>query len=118
MKQDSKVLYDKMVDFKRFAVLLLAVGVFFYLGVIIPSETKTGMDLNIMVISSIHFWWSQLYFLFNQKNISQSLTKWKMVKINKRSHYWGRYFFACKTKQMTILLKISKIWFTKYCLWI
>ena len=44
-----------MVDFKQFAVVLLAVGVFFYLGVIIPSDSKTEMDINIMMISSMTF---------------------------------------------------------------
>ncbi|MDP4154175.1 MAG: YrhC family protein, partial [Bacillota bacterium] len=33
MKNEAKQLYEKMVDLKRFAVILLAAGVFFYLGV-------------------------------------------------------------------------------------
>lgn len=44
-----------MVDFKQFAVVLLAVGVFFFLGVIIPSDTKSEMDVNIMMIASMSF---------------------------------------------------------------
>ena len=44
-----------MIDLKRFAVILLAAGVFFYLGVILPSDTKTKMDLNIMMIASTSF---------------------------------------------------------------
>jgi predicted MFS family arabinose efflux permease len=51
----TKKIYEKMVDFKQFAVVLLAVGVFFYLGVIIPSDSKSEMDVNIMMISSISF---------------------------------------------------------------
>ncbi|MCM3725216.1 YrhC family protein [Neobacillus cucumis] len=52
MKQQTKVLYEKMVDFKRFGTVLLAVGIFFYLGVIIPVEAKTELALNLMVLSS------------------------------------------------------------------
>jgi predicted MFS family arabinose efflux permease len=53
--KQTKSLYEKMVDFKQFAVVLLAVGVFFFLGVIIPSNTKSEMDVNIMMISSMSF---------------------------------------------------------------
>ena len=55
MDKQTKGLYEKMVDFKQFAVVLLAVGVFFFLGVILPSDTKSEMDVNIMMISSMSF---------------------------------------------------------------
>jgi hypothetical protein len=55
MKNQTKLLYEKIIDLKRFAVILLAAGVFFYLGVILPSDTKTTMDLNIMMIASTSF---------------------------------------------------------------
>ncbi|MCQ6278187.1 YrhC family protein [Bacillus sp. EB600] len=55
MKNQAKLLSEKMIDLKRFAVILLAAGVFFYLGVIIPSDIKTTMDLNIMMIASTSF---------------------------------------------------------------
>jgi predicted MFS family arabinose efflux permease len=53
--KQTKNIYEKMVDFRQFAVVLLAVGVFFFLGVIIPSDTKSEMDVNIMMISSMSF---------------------------------------------------------------
>jgi predicted MFS family arabinose efflux permease len=53
--KQTKKIYEKMVDFKQFAVVLLAVGVFFFLGVIIPSDTKSEMDVNIMMIASMSF---------------------------------------------------------------
>ncbi|WP_249745307.1 YrhC family protein [Mesobacillus boroniphilus] len=52
---DAKQLYEKMVDFKQYATVLLAVGVFFYLGTIIPSETKIMTDLYIATGASIGF---------------------------------------------------------------
>ncbi|MDF2857278.1 MAG: putative rane protein [Neobacillus sp.] len=75
MKQHSKIIYDKMVDFKRLAVLLLAVGVFFYLGSIIPSETKTMMDLNIMVFSSISFLLVAIIFFIQSKKCQSKLNE-------------------------------------------
>jgi predicted MFS family arabinose efflux permease len=53
--KQSKKIYEKMVDFRQFAAVLLAVGVFFFLGVIIPSDTKSEMDVNIMMIASMSF---------------------------------------------------------------
>ncbi|WHX99401.1 YrhC family protein [Neobacillus sp. DY30] len=55
MDKQTKKIYEKMVDFKQFAVVLLAVGVFFFLGVIIPSDSKSEMDVNIMMIASMSF---------------------------------------------------------------
>jgi hypothetical protein len=67
VKQQSKSLYEKMVDFKRFGMVLLAIGVFFYLGVIIPSETKSAMDLNIMILSSMSFLAASILFFTRSK---------------------------------------------------
>lgn len=52
---DAKQLYEKMVDFKQYATILLAVGAFFYLGTIIPSETKVMTDIYIATGASIGF---------------------------------------------------------------
>lgn len=55
MNNKAKQLYEKMIDFKRFASILLAVGVFFYLGVIIPSAANSIEDVRIMMIASTAF---------------------------------------------------------------
>lgn len=73
MKQQSKSLYEKMVDFKRFGMVLLAIGVFFYLGVIIPSETKNVMDLNIMILSSMSFLAASILFFTRSKQCQLKL---------------------------------------------
>lgn len=67
MKSQAKQLYEKMVDFKRFAVILLAVGVFFYLGVIIPSNSKDTMGVNMMIIASASFIAVSLLFFIQSK---------------------------------------------------
>ncbi|MEH7093809.1 YrhC family protein [Neobacillus vireti] len=67
MKQQTKVLYEKMVDFKRFGTVLLAVGIFFYLGVIIPVVTKTEFTLNLMVLASTSFIAVSILFFIQSK---------------------------------------------------
>jgi predicted MFS family arabinose efflux permease len=73
MKNQAKQLYEKMVDLKRFAVILLAAGVFFYLGVIIPSDTKNTMDVNIMIIASTAFIVVSLLLFINEKLCREKL---------------------------------------------
>jgi NhaP-type Na+/H+ or K+/H+ antiporter len=73
VKQQTKTLYEKMVDFKRFAVVLLAVGVFFYLGVIIPFDQKSEMDVDIMMISSMSFLAVAILFFIQSKLCKQKL---------------------------------------------
>lgn len=68
MKQSIKSMYEKMADYRRFAIVLLAAGVFFFLGVILPIDTRTELDLNIMMISTVFFLASSI-FLFNRAKI-------------------------------------------------
>ena len=75
MKQQARRLYEKMVDFKRFATILLAVGVFFYLGVIIPSDTKSEMDVNIMILSSLSFLALSILFFIQSKQCQMKLSE-------------------------------------------
>ena len=51
--QKEKQYYEKMVDFRQYGAVLLAVGVFFYLGVIIPSAAKTQTGMTNMMIGSM-----------------------------------------------------------------
>jgi hypothetical protein len=55
INMNAKKLYDKMVDYKLFATVLLTVGVFFYLGTILPSENRVMADINLAMGSSIGF---------------------------------------------------------------
>lgn len=67
MNNQAKLLYEKMTDFKRFAVILLTVGVFFYLGVIIPSDMKDAVELQIMMVASTAFIAVSLLFFIQSK---------------------------------------------------
>lgn len=73
MKDQTKILNEKMVDFKRFAVVLLSVAVFFYLGVIIPAEIKSEMDINIMMIASMSFLAVSILFFIESKKCQLKL---------------------------------------------
>lgn len=73
MKNQAKQLYEKMVDLKRFAIILLAAGVFFYLGVIIPTQTKSTMDINIMMIASTAFIAISLLLFINARSCREKL---------------------------------------------
>jgi len=69
----GKMLEEKMIDYKRFAVVLLAVGSFFYLGVIIPSGEKVLIDLYMMMCSSMLFLAGSIYFFTLSKQIKTKL---------------------------------------------
>jgi hypothetical protein len=73
VKQQTKVLYENMVDFKRFGSVLLAVGIFFYLGVIIPIEAITEFELNLMVLSSTSFIALSILFFIQYKQCQLKL---------------------------------------------
>jgi hypothetical protein len=73
VQQQSRVWYEKMVDFKRFGTVLLAVGIFFYLGVIIPVDAKTEFELNLMVLSSTSFIALSILFFIQSKHCQMRL---------------------------------------------
>jgi NhaP-type Na+/H+ or K+/H+ antiporter len=75
MEKQAKQLYEKMVDFKRFATIMLAAGVFFYLGTIIPSTTKSNFDLNIMMIASLFFLAVSIILFFRSKKYRKDLNE-------------------------------------------
>ena len=70
---DAKQLYVKMVDFKQYATVLLAVGVFFYLGTIIPSETKVMTDIYIATGASVGFLAGSISFFLIAKKYRNML---------------------------------------------
>ncbi|PLT35241.1 hypothetical protein CUU64_04205 [Bacillus sp. V5-8f] len=57
-----------MVDFQRFAVTLLCVSVFFYLGTVIPSEGKTVFTTYIMMGVTVLFLVGSItFFMLSRK---------------------------------------------------
>ncbi|PLS01340.1 hypothetical protein CVD27_26080 [Neobacillus cucumis] len=68
-----KVLNEKMIDCKRFGTVLLAVGIFFYLGVIIPVDAKNELAVNTMVLSSTSFIALSILFFIQYKQCQMKL---------------------------------------------
>lgn len=52
---NAKKIHEKMIDYKQFATVLLTVGVFFFLGTIIPSATKVTEDIEVATAASVGF---------------------------------------------------------------
>lgn len=55
MNNNGEKLTAKMTDYRRFAIILLCVGSFFYLGTILPSEGKTLYSIIGYLLASVLF---------------------------------------------------------------
>ncbi|WP_442595100.1 YrhC family protein [Neobacillus sp. D3-1R] len=72
MKIEIKKVYEKMIDFHRFATVLLAVAVFLYLGVIIPKDS-TQMNQLVGMGGTILFLSLSILFFFQSKKLRKRL---------------------------------------------
>lgn len=73
MRKNEKQLYEKMVDYRRFGVSLLAVGTFFYLGVVIPTVIKDMKDIYLMMGTSTMFLSGSILFLLKSRLLKNNL---------------------------------------------
>ena len=71
--QKAKQYYEKMVDFKQYARVMLAVSAFFYLGVVIPSIEKNQTDLMILMVATSFLLAGSILFLFRSKTYYKKL---------------------------------------------
>jgi hypothetical protein len=71
--QKAKQYYEKMVDYKQYARVMIAVSAFLYLGVIIPSVEKNQTDLIMMMTVSTIFLVGSILFLIRSKSYYQKL---------------------------------------------
>lgn len=67
MKHSAKLIFEKMVDYKTYGKVLLAIGSFFYLGIVIPSISKSIMDTYIMLGTSILFLFASILSFYRSK---------------------------------------------------
>jgi hypothetical protein len=65
MEVKVKNLHGKMVDFNRFGMVLLAVSVFMFIGILIPNEGKTMAQTYVMMVSDTVLL-AASFFFFNQ----------------------------------------------------
>jgi hypothetical protein len=73
MKIEAKNIYEKMIDFHRFASVLLAFGVFFYFGMIIPQETATTVTQLVSASGSMITLAVSTLFFFKAKKLRKRL---------------------------------------------
>ncbi|MDQ0161262.1 YrhC family protein [Aeribacillus alveayuensis] len=68
---EKKKLYDLMLDFKRYAMILLAISTFLYIGLFIPEgyvvlTTKEQLGLlsvtSVLLFSSLFCFWLSLKY--------------------------------------------------------
>ncbi|WP_421380025.1 YrhC family protein [Bacillus salacetis] len=53
MKNIKKNLNDKLIDYKRFAFVLVSLSVFLYLGAVLPVEEKTLFKTYMLMSGTI-----------------------------------------------------------------
>ncbi|PEZ83358.1 YrhC family protein [Bacillus sp. AFS017274] len=74
-KQTVALLRSKMVDFKYFAITLLCVGSFFYLGTILPSGYKAMIDTYVYIGATIMFLGMSIVFFSLSKKYKKILAE-------------------------------------------
>ncbi|MBZ5749328.1 MULTISPECIES: YrhC family protein [Metabacillus] len=52
---NKKRLHTLIIDFKQYAFILLAVSVFFYIGVVLPDQGKEDIYDIILMITTVIF---------------------------------------------------------------
>ena len=77
MEKKIKNLTDKISDYQQFGTVLLAIGAFFYIGVIIPKMDKVAGYDNGMLITSIVFLSVSILFFGKAKRLKKRLDEWK-----------------------------------------
>ncbi|MEK5173355.1 YrhC family protein [Heyndrickxia sp. FSL W8-0496] len=69
----ARVLYEKMVDFKRFGITSLALSSFLYLGVVLPLEDKTIIKTDLLMGGTVLLLLLSVYFLFQSNRYRKIL---------------------------------------------
>jgi hypothetical protein len=73
MKIEAKNIYEKMIDFHRFASVLLAFGVFFYFGMVIPQESSTIVTQLVSAGGSLISLAVSILFFYEAKKLRKRL---------------------------------------------
>ena len=71
----AKQLFEKMVDFRQFGIVLLTVGAFFYVGSILLSDSNTMTDQYLSLGASLVFLSSSALFFSLSKHCRGKLEK-------------------------------------------
>ncbi|WP_409301823.1 YrhC family protein [Peribacillus sp. SCS-155] len=74
-KKTMAQIRSKMVDFKQYAITLLCVGIFFYLGSVIPSKGKTMFDMYGFMAATIVFLGLSVVFFIKSSKYNKQLSE-------------------------------------------
>lgn len=72
---EKKKLHALMIDFKQYAIILLAVSVFFYLGVMLPEGDKKGIYDSVLMIATALFLIGSIFCFERSSNYKKQLEK-------------------------------------------
>ncbi|KAA0549317.1 hypothetical protein FZW96_05245 [Bacillus sp. BGMRC 2118] len=73
MDTDKKSLQDKMTDFTRFGMVLLAVSVFLFIGILIPNEGKSMIQTYVMIGTNFLILVAAFYFFQQSVKLKNKL---------------------------------------------
>ncbi|WP_335869277.1 YrhC family protein [Bacillus sp. 2205SS5-2] len=71
----KKRLNEKIIDYKRFGFTLVALSVFLYLGVVLPTMGKTTIKIYTLMTFTTIFLSLSFYFFFQAILIKKQLAK-------------------------------------------
>ncbi|MEI5905752.1 YrhC family protein [Bacillus spongiae] len=71
----KRKLTEKLIDYKRFAYTLVAVSVFLYLGVVLPTAGKTPFKEHTLMVFTALFLVGSCYFFYKALSIKKQLVK-------------------------------------------
>lgn len=75
MNPEFKDIQNKIVDFSRFGMVLLAVSVFLFIGVLIPNEGKSMLQTYVMMTSTVGFLGLSFYFFRKAVQYKKTLSE-------------------------------------------
>ncbi|MBM6619671.1 YrhC family protein [Bacillus sp. RD4P76] len=72
---DKKSLQDKITDFTRFGMVLLAVSVFLFIGTLIPNEGKSMIQTYLMLGTNFILLGAAFYFFQKSVKLKNKLVE-------------------------------------------
>jgi hypothetical protein len=82
LKNIKKNLNDKIIDYKRFAFILVSLSVFLYLGAVLPVEEKTLFKTYMLMGGTVIMLGFSGLFFFHAAKLKRKLTEMDDEQIN------------------------------------
>lgn len=82
MKNIKKTINDKIIDYKRFAFVLVSLSVFLYLGAVLPLEEKTLMQTYTLMGGTLFLLSFSGVFFFQAAKLKKKLTDMDDEQVN------------------------------------